>query len=88
MKLKPRNGFIVVKLNEQEAKTESGLHIPEEARDPQQYSTVMAVPEGYDEVKVGETVLMGKFVGLEVEEEGVKYLMVQPEEILGVVEEA
>ena len=37
-------------------------------------------------VKVGDTVLYGKYAGTELEVEGVKYLMMRQSDILAVIE--
>lgn len=96
MKIKPLNDKVVVKALKQEEKTKSGIVLPDSARDekPEQ-GEVVAVGEGKMlengtrvamSVKVGDKVLFTKYSPDEVEIEGVKYLVIEEEKILGIVE--
>lgn len=96
MKIKPLNDKVVVKPLKQEEKTKSGIFLPDSARDekPEQ-GEVVAVGTGKMldngtraamSVKVGDRVLFTKYSPDEVEIEGIKYLVIEEEKILGVVE--
>jgi chaperonin GroES len=96
MKIKPLNDKVVVKPLKQEEKTKSGIFLPDSAREekPEQ-GEVVAVGTGKMldngtrasmSVKVGDRVLFTKYSPDEVEIEGIKYLVIEEEKILGVVE--
>ena len=96
MKIKPLNDKEVVKPLKQEEKTKSGIFLPDSAREekPEQ-GEVVAVGTGKMldngtrasmSVKVGDRVLFTKYSPDEVEIEGIKYLVIEEEKILGVVE--
>lgn len=96
MNIKPLNDKVVVKPLKQEEKTKSGIFLPDSAREekPEQ-GEVVAVGTGKMldngsraamSVKVGDRVLFTKYAPDEVEIEGIKYLVIEEEKILGVVE--
>lgn len=90
MKLKPIEDHVVVKLGgAAEEKKVGGIIIPDTAKEKPQMAKVIAV--GTDEdlkkaVKVGDTVLYGKYAGTEIELDGDKYLILSKADILAIVE--
>jgi chaperonin GroES len=72
-----------------ETTTASGLIIPDNAKEKPQKGTVVAVGNGkVDEpltVKVGDTVLYGKYGGTDLKLEGVDYLMMRESDILAII---
>ena len=96
MKLRPLSDRIVVKPIEREAKTASGIILPESAREKPQEGEVIAVGPGARnekgehmplDIKVGDTVLYAKYAGTEVKLEDEKLLILRESDILAVVEE-
>jgi chaperonin GroES len=97
MKFRPLHDRIVVKRIESEDKTAGGIIIPDTAKEKPQTGEVISVgPGGRDEsgklipidVKVGDTVLFGKWSGTEVKIDGVEYLIMKESDIMGVMEES
>ena len=72
-----------------ETTTASGLIIPDNAKEKPQKGTVVAVGNGkVDEpltVKVGDTVLYGKYGGTDLKLEGVDYLMMRESDIFAII---
>jgi chaperonin GroES len=96
MKLKPLDDRIVVKPNEAETQTASGLVIPDTAKEKPQQGTVIAVgpgkraessgelmPVGIEE---GQTVLYSKYGGTEVTVDGAEMLVLNARDVLAIVE--
>ena len=87
--IKPLADRVVIEPKEAETKTESGLYIPDSAKEkPQQGKIVAAGPGKKDEpmeVKPGDVVLYGKYAGTEVTVDGVKYLIVKQSDILAIL---
>ena len=96
MKLKPLEDRIVVKPNEAETQTASGLVIPDTAKEKPQQGTVIAVgpgkraessgeliPVGIEE---GQTVLYSKYGGTEVAVDGDDLLVLNARDVLAIVE--
>ncbi len=87
MKLKPLGARALVKMSEREEQTASGIVLPDTAREKPQTAEVVAVGDP-EEVKVsaGDTVVLAKYSGTEVKVEGEDHLIVDADDILGVVE--
>ncbi|WP_372793111.1 co-chaperone GroES [Lutibacter sp.] len=87
--IKPLADRVLVKPLEAETTTASGLIIPDSAKEKQQEGTVIAVGKGTKDepmtVKVGDTVLFGKYAGSELVLEGTEYLIMRESDILAIV---
>ena len=95
MTLKPLGDRVIVKRDEVEDKTASGLYLSRESKEKPQTGVVVAVGEGKRDkdgalvpmpVKVGDKVLYGKFGGTEVTVDEEELLIVRAEDIYGVFE--
>ena len=88
MKLKPLGDRVIVESLEAEEKTASGIIIPDSAKEKPQAGKVLAVGPGKKdepmEVKVGDTVLYGKYSGTEVTLDNKKYLIMHQVDILAI----
>ena len=85
--MKPINDRVVVKPAPAEEKTMGGIIIPDTAKEKPQRGTVEAIsPKDEDGnapvVKVGDTVLYGKYAGTEITLEGEELLMMRSSDIL------
>ena len=94
MKLQPLGDRVVVKAKEDlEARTKSGLVIPDTAKEKPQLGEVLAVGPGEFQdgnripmdVKVGDKVVYSKYGGTEVKLEGDEYLILSSRDLLAVV---
>ena len=79
-------GKILIEPTAAEEKTASGIIIPETAKEkPQQGVVIMVGDSKKDEpmeVKVGETVLYGKYGGQELTIDGSEYLLISQSDVL------
>ena len=89
----PLNDRILVKRVEEELKTAGGLIIPDSAKEKPQKGEIVAAGKGKTsdegkriplEVKVGDQILFGKYSGTELKLDGVEYLMMREEDVLGI----
>ena len=89
LNIKPLADRVLVEPATAETKTASGLIIPDNAKEKPQKGTVVAVGNGkVDEpltVKVGDTVLYGKYGGTDLKLDGVDYLMMRESDILAII---
>ena len=96
MNIRPLQDRIIVERVEEESKTAGGIIIPDTvSKEKPQEGKVIAVgkgkvtPEGQVlplDVKDGDLVLFGKYAGSEIKIDGVEYLIMREDDILGVVE--
>ncbi|MCK8521217.1 co-chaperone GroES [Aquimarina sp. D1M17] len=87
--IKPLSDRVVVEPLPAETQTASGLYIPDSAQEKQQKGKVAAVGNGKKDhemtVKVGDTVLYGKYAGTELKLDGKDYLIMREDDILAIV---
>ena len=96
MNLKPLDDRIVVKPNEAEERTASGLVIPDTAKEKPQQGAVLAVGAGRRaeatgeliplDVKVGDTVVYSKYGGTEITVGGEELLILSSRDVLAIVQ--
>jgi len=96
MNLKPLEDRIVVRPNEAETQTASGLVIPDTAKEKPQQGEVLAVGPGKRSdstgelipvgIEVGQTVLYSKYGGTEVAAGGEDLLVLNARDILAIVD--
>ncbi len=95
MKIRPLHDRVIVKRLEEERRTASGIVIPDAATEKPDQGEVVAVGSGKigDDgrvrpmnVKVGDKVLFGKYSGQAFKMDGVEYLQMREDDIIGVIE--
>jgi chaperonin GroES len=89
VKIKPLADRILVQPIEVESKTASGIIIPDAAKEKSMKGNVMAVGAGTKdekmEIKVGDTVLYGKYAGVEIKVDDAEFLMMRQSDILAIL---
>ena len=95
MKLKPLGDRVVVKAkDDQDARTASGLVIPDTAKEKPVLGEVLAVGPGEVndqgdrtpmDVKEGDTVVYSKYGGTEIKFEGQDYLILSSRDLLAII---
>jgi len=94
MALRPLHDRVIVKRLDNERTTASGIVIPESAAEKPDQGEVLAVGPGKKteagkvlpmDVKIGDKILFGKYVGQTVKVDGDEVLVIREEEILAVI---
>jgi chaperonin GroES len=95
MNIRPLYDRLVVKrIETQDEKTASGLIIPDSAKEKPQEGEVVATGKGKRledgkvvalDVQVGDRILFGKYSGSEIKLDGVEYLIMREDEVLGIL---
>lgn len=94
MKIRPLGDKVLIKRVEAEGKTQSGIYLPESAKEKPQQAKVIAIGNGRAldngerapfQVKKGDTILIGKWGGTEVKIDDDEMLVIGEDEILGVL---
>lgn len=95
MALRPLHDRVIIKREEEETTTAGGIVLPGSATEKPSRGEVVAVGNGkiLDNgdsapmaVKVGDTVLFGKFSGTEVESGDEKLIVMREDEIMAIIE--
>ena len=91
MKIQPLADRVLIKPAPAEEMTIGGIIIPDTAKEKPLKGEVVAAGNGTKDeamvVKVGDTVLYGKYAGQELEFEGEKYLVMRQSDILAILAE-
>lgn len=96
MKIRPLHDRVIIIRSEEETTTPGGIVIPDSAAEKPVRGKVFAVGTGklLDNgevrplaVKVGDTVLFGKYSGSEVKIDGTEYLVMREDDIMAVIDE-
>lgn len=87
--IKPLGERVVIQPLEEESRTDSGLYIPDTAKEKPQTGVVVAIGEGSEEtpitVKVGEKVLFPKYTGTDIKMGNTDYIIMDFEKVLAVL---
>src|SRR6202167_1029682 len=95
MNIRPLHDRVVVKRIEQQEQKQGSLYIPDSAKEKPQKGEVVAVGKGKrgDDGKLfpldlaaGDHILFGKYSGSDIKIDGVEYLIMREDEVLGVLE--
>ena len=94
--LKPLGDRIIVKPSSAEEVTAGGIVLPDSAQEKPQEGKVIAVGPGSQletgerapmDVKVGDTVIYGKYAGTEIKIGGDEYVIIRQDDVLAVRDE-
>ena len=87
--IKPLADRVLIEPAAAETKTSSGLYIPDTAKEKPQKGIVVAAGPGTKEnpvtLKVGDTILYGKYAGTELQNDGKDFLIMKESDILAIV---
>ncbi len=87
MKFRPIGERALVKIEEAEEKTLSGIVLPETAKNKPQTARVVAVGDLEDgSVGEGDLVVFAKYSGTEIKLDEESYLVLDSDDLLGIVE--
>ena len=95
MQLKPLGDRVILKQQEAEETTKSGIILPDSAKEKPQTAVVVAVGPGKEEngikkemqVKEGDSVIYSEYAGTKVTLEETEYIVVNQDDIIAMVEQ-
>jgi len=85
MNFKPLGERVLVERIEEASTTSSGIIIPDNAKDKPSQGKVIAVGSEAEEVKVGDTIVFGKYAGNEITIDQTEYLIMEQSDVLGIL---
>jgi chaperonin GroES len=95
MNIRPLHDRIIIQRLEEGEQKVGGIIIPDTAKEKPQQGRVIAAGAGKvkddgtrqrPDVKAGELILFGKYSGQEIKLDGVEYIIMREEEVLGVLD--
>jgi len=97
MTIRPLYDRIVVKRIEERETTRTGIVIPDSVKEKPQEGEVMAIGRGKRlddgkmvalDVRVGDRILFGKYSGNDITLDGIEYIIMREDDVLGVLDVA
>ena len=85
MNFQPLGKRVLVKRVEEATTTMSGIIIPDNAKEKPSRGEVVATSKEVEVLQNGDQVLFGKYAGNEVSFEGEKYIILDVEDIFGII---
>lgn len=89
MRLKPLGDRVVLQYQEAKEKTQSGIILPDSAKEKPQEAVVIAVGQGKDsemQVREGDKVIFSKYAGTEIKLDDEEYIIISQSDIIAIVE--
>ena len=95
MKVRPLHDRLIIQRLDEGEQSVGGIIVPDSAKEKPQRGKVFAVGQGKvrddgsrqtPDVKDGETILFGKYSGQEIKIDGVDYLILREDEVLGIID--
>jgi chaperonin GroES len=95
--IRPLYDRIVVKRIDEQETTRNGIVIPDSAQEKPQEGEIVAIGKGKRleggaivalDVKAGDRILFGKYSGNEIKLEGIEYIIMREDDVLGVLDAA
>lgn len=92
----PLKDRVLIKRIDQEERSPGGIIIPDTAKEKPMEGKVLAVGSGTRDnngtvhpldVKVGDRIMFGKWGGTEIKLEGIEYVIIKEQDILGIIKE-
>lgn len=85
MNFQPLGKRVLIERVEEAKTTASGIYIPDSAKEKPSQGKVLAVSKEVDNVTVNDTVVFGKYAGSELTLDGTTYLVIETDDLLGII---
>jgi len=85
MNFQPLGKRVLIERVEEAKTTASGIYIPDSAKEKPSQGKVLAVSTEVENVAVNDTVVFGKYAGSELTLDGTTYLVIETDDLLGIV---
>jgi chaperonin GroES len=96
MKVRPLGDKVLIQRSEAQTQTDSGIFLPESAKDKPKEGKIVAIGDGHLNhetgsyipftVKKGDTVIFNSYAGTEVKIDGKELLIMTEDDILGIID--
>lgn len=86
VKIQPLGSRVLIKPQESEMQTSTGIYIPETAKEKPQTGEVVAIGDDEEiKVKVGQKVMYPKYTGTEIKIGGIEHIIMDADDLLAIV---
>jgi chaperonin GroES len=85
MNFQPLGNRTLVERLEEATTTASGIIIPDNAKEKPSQGKVIAIGEDVEQIAAGDVVVFGKYSGNEITIDGTQYLIIDADDIYGIM---
>lgn len=86
LKIQPKKGEVIIDITQEDKKTQNGLYVPNFAQEKEFTGTVVCVhPDDENGIQEGNRLLYVKYCGSQFHHEGRELLLLNPSEILAIL---
>ena len=85
MNFQPLGNRVLVERLEEATTTASGIIIPDNAKEKPSQGKIIAIGDEVEEITEGDVVVFGKYSGNEIALDGTDYLIIEADEIYGIM---
>lgn len=85
MRFRPLGERIVVRRTDEKT-TKSGIILPDNSKEKPLEGTVMSIGDEVENIKIGETVLYGKYSGSDITIDGEDFILLMTEDVQGILD--
>jgi len=85
MNFQPLGKRVLVERVEEATTTATGIIIPDNAKEKPSQGKVVAISTEIENIATGDTVVFGKYAGNELTLEGKTYLVIEADDLLGII---
>ena len=83
--IQPLADYVVAQQEKAQAKTASGIYLPEAAKEKPQYAKIVAVGKDVKQLKVGDKILYKSYSTTDVKVANEDYILIKEEDVLATV---
>ncbi|MEI7989983.1 MAG: co-chaperone GroES [Chloroflexota bacterium] len=88
VKIQPLGSRVLIRPQEGESITSSGIYIPETAKEKPQKGEVIAIGDDEEiKVKPGQKVMFPKYTGTEIKIDGVEHIIMDADDLLAILKD-
>jgi len=85
MNFQPLGNRVLVERVEEQTTTASGIIIPDNAKEKPSQGKIVAVGSDVEHISAGDTVVFGKYSGNDISLDGKEYLILDADDIFGII---
>ena len=83
--IQPLADYVVAQQEEAQAKTSSGIYLPEAAKEKPKIAKVLAVGSSVKDIKAGDRIVYGGYSNEDIKIDGKEYMLIKQENIYATV---
>lgn len=85
MNFQPLGNRVLIKQAVEESTTASGIILPDSSKEKPKTGEVLAIGNGVEQIKIGDTIVFGKYAGRGITLDKEEYLILDMDDVQGII---